>query len=925
MKRKNQHNPLESDTPKKPLQLPPVHTKRIDSAGEDIQPVKYATPVSKTTSYERLMKSRQNKAGIKAPVAEAKKPKTASPEKVRLPQATMTNRPDTALQTPEPPPEPHKPLNPSVKSNLPQGLSTDDVEVRKLQGKVNLPIDNQSKTIQQIVRSNTLTVFNFLNLVLGALVIFAGLQKPTYFLNLTFLGVAISNTLVGIIQEVRAKKTIDQLAILTEPHVWVIRDQTKQQLSVHELVVDDVIQLTAGNQIAVDALFLEGEGFEVDEALLTGEADHIMKQPNDELFAGSVVMAGTGYARVTRVSQDTVAAKIAMAAKAERKKPSVIMSSLNRIIKILSIVMIPVGISLFISNLSKSFSSDVPATLVGVVAALIGMIPEGLMLLTSVAFAVGVINLGRKKMLVQTLPSIEMLARVDTICLDKTGTITNGQMRVKNIYEITPDGEPTIVSEADHPLQQSLAAFVWQTEASNATQDALKAFCAQPEPRAEDHRVPFSSKRKWSGVQFANGETLVMGAPEFIFPAAWRQSCTDASCLKQLEAIDKAIQTFANEGLRVLLLARATSPFGADQTLPENCQPYGLITLMDQIREDVHQTLAYFKDQGVTVKVISGDNPRTVCAVAKTAGVENADAWIDMSQLDDQVDLRDIVEKYTLFGRVTPFQKQQLVQALQFHGHVVSMTGDGVNDVPALKEADCAVAMKSGSDAARAVADLVLLADNVNTMVDAVYEGRRVINNIERVASLFLVKTIWACLLSFLYIFLPFRYPLLPIQISLISTLTIGFPSFVLALKPNKERIKGHFLRNVILRAVPGGITATIMLVLSQIISHALKLGTLQRSTLAVIILGFVGFLILKKVCTPMDWMRRTLFYVCAIGFLGAVLLLPNLFFLANILTPLIWIYLPAIFLCYALFVGLQLIGQQLVKLKESIQKNKMA
>lgn len=807
----------------------------------------------------------------------------------------------------QPPPPPEAATGrPFIDPSIYDGLTSAEVEAQIRADKVNHPFTAPTRTVKQIVRENLITPFNILNCVLAALVIIAATTNFKLLINLTFLGVVITNIVVGIIQEIRAKHTIDKLAILTEPHVKVVRDGTEQTISVNELVIGDIMLLESGNQISVDASFISGQGFEVDESLLTGESDHIVKKTGDDLFSGSVVMAGTGYAKVESVGKDTFAARIALEAKREVKKPSMIMTSLNRIIKTLSFVMIPVGIALFISSYNKASDGNLPATVVSVVAALIGMIPEGLMLLTSIAFAVGVINLGRKKMLVQTLPSIETLARVDTICLDKTGTITNGNMDVKSLLLFDPARPGALVdalSSSDPALSQEaarlklcIAAMVHAQKGGNATQDAMQAFFKDPPAWTIAKTVPFSSKRKWSGVELPGHGTFVMGAPEFILGADYA-------------SMSGGINELAAQGLRVIMIARADQPFPGDGILPPDIRPVAAVTLVDQLRENVHRTLTYFREQGVTVKVISGDNPRTVSAVARSAGVEGAENWIDMREVEDGANLTDLVEEYTLFGRVTPFQKRQLLQALQKNGHVVSMTGDGVNDVLALKEADCSVAMAAGSDAARSAADLVLLDNNIESMVDAVYEGRRVINNIERVASLFLVKTVYSCLLSVIYIFLPFVYPMLPIQISLISGLTIGFPSFILALKPNKERVKGNFLRNVIFRSVPGGITAAMMIVLSQVASYLLPLSYTQGSTLAVLILAFMGLLILLQVSRPMDWMRRGLFVLCCIGLIGAILIMPHIFFLANVISPMFWVYIPCLILTYWLYSGILTIG----------------
>lgn len=788
---------------------------------------------------------------------------------------------------------------PVIDPEIFKGLSEAEIEKQIRLDQVNHPFVAPTRTIKQIIRHNVVNTFNILNFVLAGLVVIASISDLKLLINLTFMGVVLSNIVIGTFQEIRAKHTIDKLAILTEPHVKVVRGEKEQTISVHELVIGDLMILEPGNQISVDATFVAGQGFEVDESLLTGESDTIVKRTGDDLLSGSVVMAGTGCAIVENVGTRTFAARISMEAKREVKKTSQIMDSLNKIIKILTLVMIPVGAALFISSYNKASEGSLPTVLVSVVAALIGMIPEGLMLLTSVAFAVGVIKLGQRNLLVQTLPSIETLARVDTICLDKTGTLTNGRMEVSGLHIYDPQ-ETGVFHETvdcvvprenkvDDRLSRRIATMVQAQRSGNATQDAMREYFATPSADVVTKVIPFSSKRKWSGVQFATGEIMVMGAPEFIMRNRFSQ-------------VSVSVNQLASKGYRVLLIATATEPFLDEARLPNSIQAVACVSLVDQLRENVNETLSYFYEQGVSVKIISGDNPRTVAAVARSAGMRQSDKWIDMSQVEEGTDLSHLVETYTLFGRVTPFQKRQLLNALQDNGHVVSMTGDGVNDVLALKEADCSVAMADGSDAARAASDLVLLDNNIASMVDAVYEGRRVINNVERVATLFLVKTVYSCFLSFIYIFLPFVYPLVPIQNSLISGLTIGLPSFVLALKPNKERVRGNFLRNVMARSLSGGLAAAIMVVISQFCGYLLNLSYVQCSTVAVLILSFIGLMMLRRVSQPMDAIRRVLFWGCSICLIGATLFLPRLFFLSDIISPLLWFYVPFLFATNWLF-----------------------
>lgn len=793
-----------------------------------------------------------------------------------------------------------------------RGLTAEEVAARREAGQGNIPFQARSKPVSQILRDNICTLFNALNLILALFVIFVAWTRPRLFVNLAFMGVIVTNTAIGIIQELRAKRTVDRLRVLTDPRVTVLRDGAEQTIRLNEIVLGDLLLLSSGNQIPVDCLFLNGDGFEVDESLLTGESDAVRKKPGEELFSGSFVVAGSCQARVIRVSEDTYAAGIAREVKRTKKNNSQIVHALNRIIQTLSVVIIPVGILLFSSKyLFERRTTDFGLTIVSTVAALVGMIPEGLMLMTSIAFAVGVVNLARRKTLVQILPSVETLARVDMLCLDKTGTLTNGQMDFLHLYPLDeglqkalgpaleesfetralsgdswrgllsgtaaePGTTPESAALGAPEALRLLSATILAQKEKNATQlaldDLLQGFnpAALPEVTAT---IPFSSRRKWLAVRFRD-QALVLGAPEFILD---RESEDYRRHLPLLDRLTKG-------GNRVLLAALC--PGGLNEELTHwvgEARPLAFLTLGDRLRPDVAETFEYFKKQGVTLKIISGDNANTVAAVAHRAGLPGAAKALDLSSIPEGTDLKPYAREYDVFGRVTPHRKRDLLHALQSDGHIVAMTGDGVNDVPALKDADCGIAMASGSDAARSAADLVLLEDNLNAIIDSVYEGRRVINNIERVATLFLVKTIYSCLLALLFIVFPRPFPIFPVQITLISSLTIGLPGFVLTLKPNRERVTGSFLRKVLFRCVPGGLTAFFTVLVIHLLGLVTHLTRLQLSGLSAIALITTGMIILAQVCRPWDIPKAILFGVCVTGFFLAAIFLPQWFFLNHL------------------------------------------
>lgn len=651
------------------------------------------------------------------------------------------------------------------------GLTKEEVEERIKENKVNYDTSLPTKSIKTIVRENIFTLFNLINILLGVAVFCVGSYK-----NLLFLIVIFCNTAISIIQEINSKKAVDKLSILAQAKVNCIRDGEKQEIGINSIVLDDLLMLETGNQIVADSIILEGE-VEVNESFITGESDVIYKRKGDTLLSGSFVVSGKCKAEVIHIGDENYTSKISSGAKYVKKVNSEIMKSLNGIIKIVSIAIVPIGILLFFNQLGLTENSFKNAV-VNTVAAIIGMIPEGLVLLTSTVLAVSVIRLSKRKVLVQELYCIETLARVDTLCLDKTGTITEGTMEVNDIIEIT---------KSKQELEEILSEISSASDDNNSTIEAIRAKYKNKQKWKVINKIPFSSQKKWSGVCFKDKGSYIIGAPEFVLR-------------EKYDEYKERIEKYSND-YRVIIVANSEGDF-IEKELPDKLEVLGFVLISDVIRKEASKTLKYFKEQGVNIKIISGDNPITVSKIAKRAGVENSEKYINMQEIKTKEQLEKAAKEYTIFGRVTPVQKKELVQALKKEGHTVAMTGDGVNDVLALKEADCSIAMASGSDATRNVAELVLLDSNFASMPEIVLEGRRTINNIERSATLFLVKTIYASILAIIFLFVNMPYPFMPIQLTLISTVTIGIPSFVLALEPNKERIKGKFLRNVISRAL---------------------------------------------------------------------------------------------------------------------------
>lgn len=732
-----------------------------------------------------------------------------------------------------------------------RGLSAAEVAARVADGLVNTVPESPSRTVPQILRANLLTRFNALMCALLAIVLACRAYKDAL-----FGGVVVANAVIGVVQELRAKRTLDRLSLLSTPKALLVRDGEVTEHRLSEIVLDDVIELRLGMQVVADAEVATATGLEVDESLLTGESDPVSKQPGDQLFSGSFVVAGSGRAQVSKVGADAYAARLAEAAKRFTLARSELRLAMDRIITWVTWALVPTGAVLFWSQL-RSTDHSAREALVAATGGVVAMVPEGLILLTSVAFAVGVVRLARHRTLVQELPAIETLARVDIVCLDKTGTITEGAM---DVTEIRPLPDSTADCTGVH---DALAALAWSDPNPNTTQLALRARLPEAPPGWRPlGAVPFSSARKWSATSFEDHGTFVFGAPEMVTSGeSW-------------ESIRPQVAVEAEAGRRVLLLAATDEPLHGDD-LPAALRPVALVVIEDRIRPDAPETLAYFAEEGVTLKVISGDNPTTVGAVAKRAGLLDADNVIDardLPEVDDIEALGRVVDATTVFGRVNPHQKRAMVEALQKRNHVVAMTGDGVNDVLALKDADVGIAMASGSDATRAVAQLVLLDSNFSGLPEVVSEGRRVINNLQRVASLFLTKTAYALLLALLTGLSGLAYPFLPRHLTLVGTVAIGLPSFFLALAPSEERVRGNFFKSVALVSIPSGVVAAAATMAGYLIAGGTAGVTLsQRRTTAVLVLAGVSLLVVVRTARPLVLWKVVLVATLAAGLIAAV------------------------------------------------------
>lgn len=789
------------------------------------------------------------------------------------------------------------------------GLTNEQVQERIAEGKVNVNENPNTRTYKQIILENTLTFFNFLNIALLVLVLFVRSYK-----NSMFMGIILINTVIGIIQEIRAKKTIDKLAILTESKTVVLREGKKWSISTEKLVLDDLIFLKTGDQVPADVKVLEGT-VEVNESLLTGESDNLSKSQGDELFSGSFVTSGEACCQVIHVGKDNYASQITSEAKEFKRHNSELRNSLNAILKVISIIIVPLGAMLFYKQY-MIVGDTLKDSVVNMVAAVLGMIPEGLVLLTSVALTLGSMVLATKKTLVQELYCIETLARVDTLCLDKTGTITEGTMKVEDVQlydtaqttvvqhtaKFDPEtGEPvqnvsalkpevTVSAEKENgQIQETVnSETVSQEERQklqeidhimgnmmsvlhdqNATADALRKRFPSRNDLKLIHAIPFSSDRKYSGAVFEGRGTYLMGAAQFLFPEGNEELLEHCS-------------SYAQEGYRILVLAHSEQETKGTER-PTGLEPLGLFLITDVIREEAPDTLAFFDSQGVDLKVISGDDPVTVSAIAKKAGLKNANHYIDATTIKTSEEMQRAVAECSVFGRVTPQQKKQMVQALQSQKHTVAMTGDGVNDVLALKEADCSIAMAAGSDAAKNIANVVLLDSNFGAMPHIVNQGRRVVNNIRSAASMFLIKTIFSVLLSLITIFFGDAYPFEPIQMSLISACAVGIPTFLLTQENNYNKIDHTFLRHVFMNAFPAAVTITGCAFTIMLVCQDVYHSNVMLNTACVLVTGWNYMSALRTVYSPLNTYRKVIIYGMQFAFFISAVVLQDLLTLGSL------------------------------------------
>ena len=745
------------------------------------------------------------------------------------------------------------------------GLSSQQVQEHWLHGWTNRAVEPPSKTTGEIIHENIFTYFNLIFAVLAVMLCLVG-----SFRDLTFLPVIIANTLIGIVQEIRAKQVLDKLTMLNAPHATVVRDGKKSVVDAEELVLDDIVIFSAGNQVCADAEVCAGE-VQVNESLLTGEADEITKRRGAKLMSGSFIVSGQCHARLDKVGEDSYISKLTLQAKEMQDgEQSEMIRSLDKLVKCVGVAIIPIGLVLFWQAFFVQHDGF-RDSITSMVAAVIGMIPEGLYLLASVALAVSSIRLAKKKVLLHDMKCIETLARVDVLCVDKTGTITENTMQVQDVIQTEEYDAGTMP-----PLSMMIGDFAAAMDRDNITMAAVKEHFQSSSGEKAVSKTGFSSATKYSSVTFKHG-AYVLGAPEFVLR-------------EKYEDYAEKITEHASTGARVLVFGSYDGEIDG-RPLTHGVTPLAFLLLANPVREAAEETFRYFAEQGVEVKVISGDNPVTVSRVAKQAGIVNADKYVDASELDSDEKMREAVLDNTVFGRVTPNQKRKFVQILKDAGHTVAMTGDGVNDVLALKDADCSIAMASGSDAAAQASQLVLLESDFSCMPQVVLEGRRVVNNIQRSASLFLVKNIFSFLLSLISVVFMFTYPLEPSQISLISMFTIGVPAFFLALEPNKNRIKGHFLTNVFLKALPAAVTDALAVGVLVIFGRTFGVGATDIATAATMRLAIVGFMILYKISAPMNVLRTVILAGCIVGLVFCSIYLNDLFAITGMTTECIMLF----------------------------------
>lgn len=766
-----------------------------------------------------------------------------------------------------------------------KGLTTQEARALHAAGEGNVQAMPRSRSVGEIVRGNLVTPANLLNAFLAVLVALVGSWK-----NLLFMGVILCNIVIGVVQELRAKAAVDKLTVVAAPDADTLRDGKWVKLPLDELVRGDIVRYAAGDQVGADSVVIDGE-CRMNEALLTGESDAVERKVGESLLSGSFVASGHCVAKVEHVGVENYAVQVTAGGKQWKRPESEIMSAIDRIIRVMAVIILPVGIAFFVKQWFFVHATPKEAV-VRTVAALVGMIPEGLILLTSVVLAVGVVRLATRGALCQELASMEMLARVDTLCLDKTGTLTTGALAVE---ELTAAGEMNV-----ERLKRGILSILNATGDENPTAAALRAYLDGTGTKGETalRGVPFRSEVKWSGCRTTAGESWVLGAAEYVFPAGWE--------------LGQRAAELAAQGLRVLCVGVSEADFGPVDALPQTLRPAGLVVLSDTLRPGAKETVDYFKSQGVELKLISGDDPRTVAALAARVGIGGAERYVDASTLATEEATKAAAAAYAVFGRVSPQQKLWLIQSLKANGHIVAMTGDGVNDVLALKESHCSIAMAAGSEAARNVSQVVLMDSDFSVMPRIVDEGRRAINNLQRSAALFLTKTGFSTIIAICFLFLTVGYPFEPIQLSLISTMTIGVPSFLLALEPNLERVKGKFRDNVFRRAAPGAVAMASAVLWCVAMLNWHRFDNPQLSTLCVLLVGFGGLVNLYFVSRPLNRWRLALLVAMTAGFYLGAWLLADLF---SLVMPkgAMWAILLALMVWVA---GVEVLAQRIVARK---------
>ena len=741
-----------------------------------------------------------------------------------------------------------------VKADFNEGLTSAQVKERAEAGQDNKPVESPSKTVKEIVADNVLTYFNLIFVILSVLLVVVGSYR-----DLTFMPIIVANALIGIIQEMRSKSVLDKIKVLNAPVTTVVRDGEIKTVPSKDLVIDDIVIFKAGNQISADAIVVDGN-VSVNESLLTGESDEISKKPGDTLMSGSYIVSGSCRARLERVGRESYISKLTIQAKKSRKgEQSEMIRSLNRIVKFAGVAIIPIGSILFYQSYYINHDT-IRASVQSMVAAVIGMIPEGLFLLASVTLVISAMRLALSKVLVHDMKCIETLARVDVLCVDKTGTITENEM---SVTAVVPASDEYDIDS----IQGLISDFAAAQDSDNQTMAAIKNHFHRPAGRAAVSITGFSSEFKYSSVTFER-ESFVLGAPEFVLK-------------EKIEQYKEKIEEYNRKGYRVLVFGKYRGvPDG--KALTSSVEPVCFIMMSNPIRENAPETFRYFAEQGVEIKVISGDNPVTVSEVAKQAGIKHAEEYVDATTLTTESAIRDAVTRYTVFGRVTPEQKRKFVRALKKAGKTVAMTGDGVNDVLALKDADCSVAMASGSDAAAQASQLVLLESDFSKMPDVVAEGRKVVNNLERSGSLFIVKNIFSLIISILFIFFGLAYPMKPAQISLISIFTIGLPAFFLSQMPNRDLIKGKFITNILLKALPAALTDVLVVCAMVYFGNIFNVAPTDIATASTILMSIVGMMIVFQICRPMDMYKMWMWILCGVGLACCMIFISKMFDITN-------------------------------------------